>query len=243
MSRNFGGIVLPRLLATALALGLIAWGVSGLEAVSEGATVRSLAAAIDSGGQPRLEVLDRIFESRVSDRVSASCYSPNLDALATVGATEVALAIAAADPIRTDRAAEGTEIAIRKSLQCSPLDGGMWLRLATLDVLRRGPSPRTAEFIKLSYLTAPNEGWVVRSRVDLSSRLFDAGFSAVEQELRADIRTMVNFDENRHIADMFVAAPETVRAIYREWVVLLPEARRQALRASLQRRGTALGGS
>jgi predicted nucleotidyltransferase len=243
MVQNVGKIVLPRLIATAVSIFLVAWAVTGLMSLSASKTVRSLAAAIDAGGQPRMEVLERISNDQSANRLGERCDTVTLNALVTIGLAEVDLATVTADPIRGDRASEGAEAAIRKALRCAPLDGNLWLRLAALDTVRRGPSVRTVEFIRLSHWIAPNEGWIVRRRVDLASRLFGSGVRDVQPELRSDIRTLVNLDGPSKVADMFFTAPESVRPIYREWIDLLPEERKNKVTKAVERSGTSLNGT
>jgi hypothetical protein len=237
MTESIASIVLPRLAATALSLGLAAWAVSGLAALSASDVVRSLASAIESGGEPRLEVLDRLDKSDLSQRILANCDRSDLRALATVRLKELDLAFVVADPLRSDRAFEGVEAAIRKSLSCAPLDGSLWLRLATLDTARRGPSSATFQYVRLSHWTTPNEGWIVRARVDFAARLLGAGFKDVESELSSDIRTLVSFDTPDIVADMYLAAPEAVRPIYRDWIDLLPEGRKSRVIRAVESRG------
>jgi hypothetical protein len=243
MVQNVGKIILPRLIATAVSIFLVAWAAIGLISLSASKTVRSLAAAIDAGGQPSMEVLRRISDDLSANPLGERCDSQTLNAFVTVGLAEFDLAIVAADPIRTDRASDGAEAAIRKTLRCAPLDGNLWLRLAALETVRRGPSAKAVEFIRVSHWIAPNEGWIVRRRVDLASRLFETGIKDVQSELRSDIRTLVNFDGSSKIADMYLAAPESVRPIYREWIELLPVQRKNNLTRALERRGTSAKGT
>lgn len=242
MIQSITKIVLPRLVATALSVGLAAWGVNGIIGLTASDVVRSLATVIESGQQPRLEVLDRLHESAQLERILASCDRSNLRALATAQLNDFDMALVAADPIRADRAAVGAEAAIRKALACAPLDGNLWLRLATLDTARRGPSSNTIAFLRLSHWTAPSEGWIVRARVNFASRLFGAGIKDVEPELRSDIRTLVNFDAPDSVAELFVALPPSVQPIYRDWITLLPQDRKYDVKRSVERRGGILNG-
>ena len=240
MSRDILSIVLPRLVATVMSLGLAIWALNGFMAHTASATVRMLAKAIEDGGQPKLDVLDQLHENDTSDRILARCDSTDLRALAAVRLREIDLAYVTADPARADRAGAAAEGAIRKALSCGPLDGNLWLRLASLQTARFGPSPEALEFLRLSHWIAPSEGWILRARVDFASRLLGAGLKSTESELRSDIRTLVSFDSNSNIADMFMTAPEAARAIYREWIQLLPEERKRSLARALERRGVDL---
>jgi hypothetical protein len=237
MTENVAGIVIPRLAATALSLGLAVWALNGIADLSETKVLRSLASAIESGEEPRSDVLDRLDKTGVPNRVLANCDRSDLRALAAVRLKELDLAFVAADPPKADRAFEGAEAAIRKSLSCAPLDGNFWLRLATVDTARRGTSPATFQFVRLSHWTTPSEGWIVRSRVDFAARLFDAGLTDIQSELRSDIRTLVGFDTVNNVAEMYVAAPESVRPIYREWIGLLPESRKRRVTRAVEGRG------
>ena len=237
MTENIGSIVILRLVATALSLGLAVWATNGIATLSAIDEVRALATTIESGGEPRLEVFDQLNESDLPDRILSKCDTSNLRALATVRLKELDLAYVVADPPRADRANQGAEAAIRKSLSCAPLDGIFWLRMAILGTARRGTSLTTIEYVKLSHWTTPSEGWIVRTRVDFAGRLFGAGIKDVEPELRSDIRTLVSYDADRNIADMYMAAPESVRTIYREWIELLPEARKNSVTRAVEDRG------
>ena len=243
MVPNAGNIVLPRLVATVLSILLAAWAVTELISLSTSTAVHSLAMAVGAGGQSKSEPLDRIFEDQASSYLWKRCDTFALNSLVAVSLANVDQASGSADPIRTDRAGDEAETAIRKVLRCRPLDGDLWLKLATLDTVRRTPSEKTIELIRLSHWTAPSEGWIVRRRVDLTSRLFDRGIAEIRPELRSDIRTLVNFDAVDKIAEMFVAAPESVRLIYREWIELLPSRRRSELARAVERRGSSLNAS
>lgn len=236
------GIIAPRLVATAVALALAIWAASGFVARQQSAMVRSLAEAIEEGSQPRLDVLDQLHDDRASAGILARCNIEDLRALASVNMKETDLAYEIADPPRADRAGDAADRAIRKALSCGPLDGNLWLRLVMLQTARSGVLPTAFEYLRLSYWTAPSEGWIVRARVDFASRLLGAGVKDVEPDLRSDIRTLVNFDTNNNIAAMFLAAPEPARAIYGEWIELLPAERKQSLSRTLERRGVNLTG-
>jgi hypothetical protein len=243
MVRIIVGIVAPRLVATVVSLALIVWAVSGFIALSESSTVRSLARAIEMGGEPKPEVLDQLHQDRSFERLLSKCDTANLRALIVVRLKEIDVASAMADLHRVNLAYEGAEAAIRKSLICAPLDGNLWLRLAILDTARRGPSSKTIELFRLSHWTAPSEGWVARARIEFSSRLFAAGIKDVEPELRSDIRTIVSFDMPNNIAEMFFLAPHPVRPIYREWIDLLSERRKVRVIRAIESRGGNLNGT
>jgi hypothetical protein len=242
MVPNFGNIVLPRLVATALSVLLVVWAGRELIFRSAGTTVRSLITAVDAIGHPKTEILYRIQEL-ASGRMWERCDPLALNAIVEVSLTEVDGATAAADPIRTDRAVDVAETAIRTTLRCRPIDGDLWLKLVSLDVARGAPSERTIEHIRLSHWTAPSEGRIVRRRVDLASRLLEKGLADIRPELHSDIRVLVNFDAIGNIADLFVTAPESVRPIYREWIELLPTQRRSELTKAVEGRGSSLNAS
>jgi hypothetical protein len=242
VSQSIANIVVPRLVATALSVSLAAWAVAGIRAYSADSTVRSLAAAVE-GGQPQPEGLERFDKNGSSARIMANCDTASLRALATLLLKEFDLTNSSADPIRAGRASERAETAVRKTLSCAPLDGASWLRLAVLDNARRGPSSRTVELIKLSHWTAPSEAWIVRSRVQFVSRLFEEGVKELQPELRSDIRKLVNTDWPLNVAEMFVSAPGSVRHFYLEWIALLPANRQRRLANAVERLGGNLNGT
>ena len=236
MSRDIVGIVGPRLVATVVAFALAAWALNGLHSHSATGTVRSLAGAIEEGHEPRTETLDHLDE-RSADSILAKCGTADLRALSVVRLKELDLSFARADPTRAERAGRDADAAIRKGLSCAPLDGNLWLQLAMLQTARSGPSSTTFDFVRLSHWIAPSEGKIVRARVNFTSQLFAAGLKEVQPELRSDIRTLVSFDTPSSIADMFFAAPESVRPIYREWIDLLPAKKKSRVVNALERDG------
>jgi hypothetical protein len=237
MLRDFFDFVAPRLIATLIAAALVAWSLSGLASHLTTASVRSLAAAIERGEEPHLAVFDRLDRENGPKSILARCDTADLRALVLVRLKELDLAYAAADPKRAERATGEAEGIIRKALSCSPLDGNNWLKLAALHIARTGATARAFEFIKLSQWTSPSEGRILRSRVNIASQVFAAGFKDVESELRSDIRTLVRFDATDSVATMYLIAPELVRPIYREWMELLPIERRKRIANAVERGG------
>jgi hypothetical protein len=241
MTQSFTSIVLPRLVATALSVGLAAWATNGILKLSASDVVRSLASVIESGQQPRSEILDQLHESEQLKKILTSCDRSDLRALATTQLKDFDIALVEAEPTRADRAAAAAETAIRQALACAPLDGNLWLRLAALDTARRGPSSNTIEYLRLSHWTAPGEGWIVRARVNFASRLFEAGIKDVEPDLRSDVRTLVFFDAPDSVAELLVALPQSIQPIYREWIALLPQNRKNDVKRYVERHGGNLG--
>ena len=240
ISGNLLRIVVPRLVATAISIALAGWAIVGFRDYTASATVRMLAKAIAEGEQPKVAALDQLHESREFDRILTTCNSANLRALAAIHLKEVDLAYVMADPPRAERMGAAAGQTIRRALACAPLDGNLWLRWAALQTAQNGPSAATFEAVRLSYWLAPNDGWITRARVDFSSRLYGAGLKDVEAELRSDIRMLVRFDSNNNIADLLETAPESVRPIYREWIAVLPQGKRNSLARTLERRGNDL---
>jgi hypothetical protein len=54
---------------------------------------------------------------------------------------------------------------LRDMLSCSPFESNQWLSLAMIDIKRNGIRKKAFEFLKLSYLTSPREGWVIERRL------------------------------------------------------------------------------
>jgi hypothetical protein len=243
MSLSVAGIVLPRLAGTVVALALIAWSATEINSARHTATVRFLAEAIEGGRVPRQEVLDRLHDDEAASWIMRGCDGRSLRALATVRLKELDLAVEMTDGERADRAYEAGEAALYRALRCAPLDGNLWLRLAIVDAARGGPALMTVEFLKLSHWTAPSEASIVRARVAYVSSLREAGIEEIREELRSDIRTLINYDSVRNVAELYVAAPKSVLPIYQEWIALLPEDRRQSLAGAVERRGGNLSGS
>jgi hypothetical protein len=81
-----------------------------------------------------------------------------------VAATNHALADSSYDPLYG---------AARRALSCAPADPFVWLTLFWLDVSKHGLGPDNLNYLRLSYTSGPNEGWVALWRNRLALELFD----------------------------------------------------------------------
>jgi hypothetical protein len=72
---------------------------------------------------------------------------------------------------RTGADLEQADQILRDMLGCSPFESNQWLSLAMLDVRRNGIRDKSFEYLKLSYLTSPREGWVVERRLTFAASM------------------------------------------------------------------------
>ncbi len=79
---------------------------------------------------------------------------------------------------------------LRGLLACSPFESNQWLSLASLDVKRNGIRDQAFGFLKLSYLTAPREGWIIERRLTFAVSVAAFLPDALKVQIQRDISEM-----------------------------------------------------
>ena len=78
-------------------------------------------------------------------------------------------------------------IALRKSVQLSPVDGSAWLWLAEAELLRGGPSDKAARAIRMSIRVAPHDRAMQLDRLELAL----STWQHFEDDARAEVAEQV----------------------------------------------------
>jgi hypothetical protein len=120
--------------------------------------------------------------------------------------------------------------AATNALACVPSDAFAWLALFWLDVGRRGLSAANAEYLRLSYALAPNEGWIALWRNRLALSMFeqlpaDLSDDALEEFVRlvdtgrlysetATIFAKAGLSAKNRIVERLAKADATSRALF-----------------------------
>ena len=63
--------------------------------------------------------------------------------------------------------------AVRSALSCSPTQSFLWLLHYWLEVAENGSSERALQYLRMSYLAGPNEGWISAKRNGFSLAIYD----------------------------------------------------------------------
>ncbi len=79
---------------------------------------------------------------------------------------------------------------LKNALKTAPADANLWYLLAEIRVRLNGADTKTVDFLRLSYLTGPREGWVARRRLGLSLRLLPLLPEEIRKMLRREIQAL-----------------------------------------------------
>lgn len=136
-----------------------------------------------------------------------------------------------------DRLMKETDAAIRTSLANSPADPFLWLVLFWLENTKNGFNRAHLEYLKMSYLLGPNEGWIGVKR----NRFALAIFSALPPDLAEDaVNEFARLVDSRFIAesaDILVGPAWSIRDTLLPRLKDVDEVSRQAFAKAVYRLG------
>jgi hypothetical protein len=167
------GIGPMRLLTALFGLASIAWGLSAYPALSRYAPLEQISAGIIDRYAYKPQAL-----AAFTPLVEAAEHDPYCQPEAMLGAAVVRLRLAedaigrgARDAIDADL--QALDRTTRQALSCSPADPFLWMTLSWLDGAREGFKTDQLQFLRLSYATGPNEGWVAVRRNRFALSMFE----------------------------------------------------------------------
>jgi hypothetical protein len=113
---------------------------------------------------------------------------------------------------------------LQQALSCNPYDGNLWLRSASLELVRTGDLRRAVEFLRMSQLFAPSEAWIIRARLPVASALM-LSKSGTDEILKDDFKALATSKWSRDAANFYLQAPEPTRTALDQFIgELSPEA-------------------
>ena len=169
-----------------LGLALACGGIFDVAASLKAGRIEALSASIRAGERFGIGVLER-FEPEFAQATTFAM--PNrvlVRGLAVIRLRQADVAVASGQASRDDADTARAEQAVRTALRVTPTDGFLWFGLAWLLKHRDGYTDEVGTALRLSYETAPHEGWVAAHRnamtVSLLPSLPDALKARVLQE-------------------------------------------------------------
>lgn len=222
--------LIARPILIAMAAAVLVLSAHALCRFAGAANLFDLAASIEQGGElPDADDLQDFVKRNGLDRANADCGNSLTRARVTVA---MALLDAAARKDNATLSASARETALRATEQrllCNPLDGNAWLRHAIATSRGDGPASRVVDDLRMSYWTAPNEGWIVEPRLAFTTDLILSGVAGFEAEYLDDLRQFVAFEPASRVAATFVETSRPVRERLRAIIDRLPDAHRKTL--------------
>lgn len=170
-------IAAPHLLARTfiflLAIGAIAWGGFALPLFWQQASVNRVSSMLLQGHAFEMQwLLDKARQVEATDQ-SSFCNPTALHNTVVLRLAGLSEAIAASNHTLVDSAYDPLYDATRRALSCAPADPFVWLTLFWLDAGKRGFESDNANYLRLSYVLGPNEGWIALWRNRLAFAVFE----------------------------------------------------------------------
>ena len=216
----------------AIALVTVALSGQAIAHIIQNANIVDLAASIENGAPHDISYLKRLASSKdfLADR--GDCNDTSTRARLTVALAEDQSIRGANQPPLPVALEAATQ-----RLKCSPLDGNAWAQIARLKSRSDGPTLAVIDDIRASYLTAPNENWIVDDRIDFVSGLTLVGVTGLDTEFGEDLRRFVEFNPSDRVAVSYVGFAAPIRARLRPLIDTQIEARRKSIIAEIDRLG------
>ena len=152
----------------------VAWGGWSLPVFKAEASPQFVAAKIlqgDSYKMPRLLLTARQAELVTADY--AFCNPVALHSLTAIRLGVFKDTIGESDPTLFNLSYDALYLAAQRTLACSPADLFVWLTLFWIDAARHGLTAGNANYLRMSYASAPNEAWIALWRSHLAFNLFN----------------------------------------------------------------------
>ena len=217
--------------------GLVIHSVAALASFARNADIRDLAASIEAGHDPDPDYLSRFVANNGLDRPSNDCGDALTRARLTVTVAALERATKGTDLALIDAAMQNALETAKHRLSCNPLDGNAWLRLAMIEVQSSGPAPAVIDALRLSFWSAPNESWVMESRLPFATRLYLAGVTGFEAEYRDDLARFADYQPGNQVAATYVNVAPRIQALLHPLIAGQPEKRKKEIIAEIDRLG------
>jgi hypothetical protein len=174
-------VILVRLFLRLLAVALVVWGAAVLPLSWLASPVDQAAADIIKGELFRRAALDAPAARAEALASLPFCYPSAVRSRAVIRLRFAEDAFAAGNLQGIDAELSSADQSIRQSLGCAPADPYLWLALFWVESTQNGFRPSYFEYLRLSYLLGPHEGWIALKR----NRVAFAIFEQLPEEMRA----------------------------------------------------------
>jgi hypothetical protein len=171
MKSTFGArpaIFLLRTCVFLLGLGAIAWGWSVFPLFAQQAPFGRVAAEVLQGGTFKRQALLGEARKAETDEPTSSCLPAQSHDAVIIRIALLDDAIKATNQTFIDSAYPPLYDTTRRALACVPTDSFAWLTLFWLDASKHGLAPENENYLRLSYVLGPNEGWIALWRSKLA---------------------------------------------------------------------------
>jgi hypothetical protein len=159
-----------RALLVLLGCGAIGWGSDVLPSFAREEPLEQLASHIIAGSLFKRELLASVTPQVEAAEQANPCRASALHSAVIVRTRITERAVVEGDEITAELSALDTSI--RQSLACSPADPFLWTVLYWAESNQNGFQPPYLQYLRLSYLLGPNEGWIAMRRSAYALSIF-----------------------------------------------------------------------
>jgi hypothetical protein len=149
----------------------IAWGCTVLPIFMHGYNLQRIAPRVINGRSFEIKLFEGILPAGLNS--SDACQASRLNGVAIVRLRLFEIAVAQAQRQLVSERMRSLRQAVRSALSCSPTQSFLWLLQYWLEVAENGSSERALQYLRMSYLTGPNEGWISAKRNGFSLAIYD----------------------------------------------------------------------
>ena len=192
----------PRVLSAACGICAIAWATSAILVYSAEARFASAAQYILSGVKYNSKQLDEL--RRELNATSASSLQPA--ALGNIATIRLRLMEA---ELSSGNAAAGLDdlaTAVVAALSANPTNSFLWLTEYWVQNLRTGGNASDLNFLRMSYLLGPNEGWIAIRRNPVALSAFPSLPADLAEQVLAEFTGLVRSGFSSEAADILAGA-------------------------------------
>jgi hypothetical protein len=172
LSRAFPQITLGALVILSAA-ACVAWGWTVLPIFMQRYNVQRIAPQVINGQSFDTTLLESILPPPAALKSADACQASLLNAAAIVRLRLFESATAHAERKLLSETMQSLREAVRSALTCSPTQPFPWFLQYWLEVSENGFSDIAVQYLRMSYVLGPNEGWISAKRNGFSLAIYD----------------------------------------------------------------------
>ena len=153
------------------ALACAAWGCTMLPAFMQRYNIQRIAPQVISGQSFDVNFLESLLPP--ASNSADICQASLLSAAAVVRLRLFESAVAHAERKLVSETMRSLRDAVARALSCGPTQPFLWFLHYWLEVNENGFSDRALGYLRMSYATGPNEGWISAKRNGFSLAIYD----------------------------------------------------------------------
>lgn len=213
-----GGVTTPgfsqaalRCLVFAIAAVSIGWAIYAMPVFWRQSPLEKMALSIIAGDQFKPAAISGMRQT-VDSMMAGPIERPAiLASMAIFRLRVLELTITNGRQQDVDDQMETLQATIRQSLANAPSDAFLWLVLFWVENMRNGFSEENLKYLRMSYETGPNEGWVALRRNRFSLALFNELPDDLAKQAVGEFAGLVNSNFSNDAADILISSGWKVR--------------------------------